>query len=173
MARRLRVLGGTLAIAAAIAAIAVFGLASSPQSGRQAPVLPRETLLGPRVTLTSLLAGAGGRPALVVFWASWCGPCAQEAPTLERFSRSAAGRGRLVGVDWSDPIVSSARSFVRRYAWSFPVLRDGEGLVGDAYRLTNLPTTFVIDAHGRIRKALVGPQSEGSLRAALAAVERS
>jgi thiol-disulfide isomerase/thioredoxin len=173
MARRLRVLGGTLALAAAVAAIAVFGLASSPQSGRPAPALPRETLLGPRVTLASLLAGAGGRPALVVFWASWCGPCAQEAPTLERFSHTAAGRGRLVGVDWSDPLLSGARSFIRRYAWSFPVLRDAEGLVGDAYRLTDLPTTFVIDAHRRIRRELVGPQSEAALRAALAAVERS
>jgi thiol-disulfide isomerase/thioredoxin len=173
MARRLRVLGGTLVLAAAIAAIAVFGLASHPLSGRAAPALPRESLLGPPLTLTSLLAGTGGRPALVVFWASWCGPCAHEAPALERFARSADGRGRIVGVDWSDPEVSEARKFIRRYAWSFPVLRDAEGLVGNAYRLTNLPTTFVIDTHGRIRKALIGPQSEGSLRAALAAVEHS
>lgn len=173
MARRLRVLGGTFVLAAAIAAIAVFGLASHPLSGRPAPALPRESLLGPPLTLTSLLAGTGGRPALVVFWASWCGPCAHEAPALERFARSAVGRGRIVGVDWSDPEVSEARKFIRRYAWSFPVLRDAEGLVGNAYRLTNLPTTFVIDTHGRIRKALIGPQSEGSLRAALAAVEQS
>jgi thiol-disulfide isomerase/thioredoxin len=173
VARRLRVLGVMLVLAAAIALAAVLGLAAHSQNGRAAPALPRETLLGPRVTLASLLAGTRGRPALVVFWASWCGPCAQEAPTLERFSRSAVGRGRIVGVDWSDPLRSSARAFIRRYAWSFPVLRDGEGLVGNAYRLTNLPTTFVIDTHGRIRKALIGPQSEGSLRAALAAVERS
>jgi cytochrome c biogenesis protein CcmG, thiol:disulfide interchange protein DsbE len=171
--RRLRVLGGTLALVAAIAVAAVLGLSSSPQSGRPAPALPRETLLGPRVTLTSLLAGAGGRPALVVFWASWCGPCAQEAPTLERFSRSAVGRGRIVGVDWSDPLTTSARAFIRRYAWSFPNLRDGEGVVGNDYRLTVLPTTFVIDTHGRIRNVLRGPQSEASLRSALAAVERS
>jgi cytochrome c biogenesis protein CcmG, thiol:disulfide interchange protein DsbE len=173
MPRWVRVLGGTLVLAAALAALAVLGLASKPLSGRPAPALPRETLAGPRVTLASLLAGAGGRPALIVFWASWCGPCAKEAPALERFARSAGGRGRIVGVDWSDPLISSARAFVRHYAWSFPVLRDAEGLVGNAYRLTDLPTTFVIDAQARIRKALVGPQSEASLRAALAAVEHS
>jgi len=173
MARRLRVLGGTLAIAAALAAVAVFGFASHPLTGRAAPALPREALVGRPITLASLLAGAGGRPALVVFWASWCGPCAQEAPALERFARSAAGRGRIVGVDWSDPLVSSARAFVRRYAWSFPVMRDAEGLVGDAYRLTVLPMTFVVDSHRRIRAVLHGPQSERSLSAALVGVERS
>jgi len=115
MARRLRVLGGTLALAAAVAAIAVFGLASKPLNGRSAPALPRESLAGAPVTLASLLAGAHGRPALVVFWASWCGPCAKEAPALERFSRSAVGRGRIVGVDWSDPIISSDQS-ARRFA---------------------------------------------------------
>ena len=76
-------------------------------------------------------------------------------------------------MDWSDPLTANARAFIRRYAWSFPVLRDGEGVVGNDYRLTVLPTTFVIDARGRIRTVLRGPQSEASLRSALAAVERS
>jgi thiol-disulfide isomerase/thioredoxin len=172
MARRLRLLGLTLAAAAALAALAVFGLASHSTSGRPAPALPRERLSGPAVTLASLLAGTGGRPALVVFWASWCGPCAREAPALERFSRSPSGRGRIVGVDWSDAL-SGARAFIRRYSWTFPNLRDAEGTVGNAYRLTGLPTTFVLDAHGRIRAALPGPQSERSLQTALAGVEHS
>jgi thiol-disulfide isomerase/thioredoxin len=172
MARRLRVLAGTSVLAAAIAAVAVFGLASHSQSGRSAPALPRESLLGGRVTLASLLASAGGRAALVVFWASWCGPCAQEAPALERFSESHVGHGRIVGVDWSDAL-PGARAFLRHYAWTFPNLRDGEGTVGNEYRLTGLPTTFVVDSHGRIRTILRGPQSEHSLQAALARVEHS
>jgi cytochrome c biogenesis protein CcmG, thiol:disulfide interchange protein DsbE len=170
MARRLRLLGLTLA---AVAALAVFGLSSRSTRARPAPALPRERLSGPAVTLASLLSGARGRAALVVFWASWCGPCAREAPALERFSRSPAGRGRIVGVDWSDPSLSDARSFIRRYSWTFPNLRDVEGTVGSAYRLTGLPTTFVIDDHGRIRAALPGPQSERSLQTALAGVEHS
>jgi thiol-disulfide isomerase/thioredoxin len=172
MARRLGLLAGTLALVVTIAAAAVFGLASHPLSGRPAPALPRESLVGPPVTLASLLAGARGRPALVVFWASWCGPCAQEAPALERFSRSAVGRGRIVGVDWSDAR-SGAEAFIRRYAWSFPNVRDAEGTVGNAYRLTGLPTTFVLDTHDRIRAVLRGPQSEHSLRTALAGVEHA
>jgi cytochrome c biogenesis protein CcmG, thiol:disulfide interchange protein DsbE len=173
MARRLRLLAGVLALVVAIAAVAVFGLASKPVTGRLAPALPREALVGSPVTLTSLLAHAGGRATLVVFWASWCTTCAQEAAAVERFYRSPAGRGRLVGVDWSDPLTSAARSFVRRYRWSFPILRDAEGTVGNDYRLSGLPNTFVLDAHGRIRAVLRGPQSVGSLQAALARVEDS
>jgi thiol-disulfide isomerase/thioredoxin len=174
MARRLRLLGWTIAAVAALVVLAVFGLASdrSASSGRPAPALPREHLAGPYTTLASLLATAGGRPALVVFWASWCGPCAREAPALERFSQSPAGRGRIVGVDWSDAL-SGARSFIRRYSWTFPNVRDSEGTVGNAYRLTGLPTTFVLDARGRIRAVLRGPQGERSLATALAGVERS
>jgi thiol-disulfide isomerase/thioredoxin len=167
--RRWRLLGWLLAAGVAIAVLAIFGLASdrSASAGRRAPALPRERLAGAPATLAGLLASARGGPALVVFWASWCGPCTHEAPAIERFSRSAAGRGRIVGVDWSDAR-SGALGFIRRYAWTFPNLRDGEGTVGNAYRLTGLPSTFVIDATGHIRTVLRGPQSEATLARALA-----
>ena len=174
MAGRVRVIAWMLVTAGAIAALAVFGLASngSGSAGRRAPGLPGERLAGPPVTLTSLLEQARGRPALVVFWASWCGPCASEAPALERFYLSPAGSALIVGVNWSDAL-SGARSFIRRYSWTFPDLRDSDGTVGNAYRLTGLPTTFVVDARGRIRSVLRGPQSEASLARALGAVERA
>ena len=175
MGRRLRLLGWTTAVGAALTALVIFGLASksSTPGGRRAPELPRERLVGPPATsLSTLLRGAAGRPALVVFWASWCGPCATEAPALERLSHTAWGNGRMVGVDWSDGL-SGARAFISRYAWTFPNLRDAEGTVGSQYRLTGLPTTFVLDAHGRISAVLRGPQSERTLQSALAAAARS
>jgi thiol-disulfide isomerase/thioredoxin len=160
-----------LVLAAAAAALIVFGLSSSKSGpvGRRAPALPSERLAGPPATLASTLADAHGRATLITFWASWCGPCAREAPALQRFSQSSAGRGRLIGVDWSDAR-SGARSFVHRYAWTFPVLRDAEGTVGNDYRLTGLPSTFVLDSAGRIRSVLRGPQDASSLARALASV---
>jgi thiol-disulfide isomerase/thioredoxin len=157
---------------AAIAAFAIFGLKSSGSStkGRSAPQLPRERLAGAPATLTSLVHGAHGRTSLVVFWASWCDPCIQEAPALERFSQSPEGRNRLVGVDWSDAR-SGASAFVRRFGWNFPVLRDGEGTVGNSYELAVLPTTFVLNPSGRIVRTLRGPQTEASWRQALRAAE--
>jgi thiol-disulfide isomerase/thioredoxin len=171
MARRLRALAWTAAAAAVLAALIVFGLAShrAPSVGRPAPGLPQEHLAGPSLTLADLLTAARGRPALVVFWASWCEPCAREAPALERFSRSSTGRGRMVGVDWSDAL-AGARSFIRRYSWTFSNFRDSDGTVGNDYHLTGLPTTFVLDGRGRIRAVLRGPQDEGSLGRALASV---
>jgi thiol-disulfide isomerase/thioredoxin len=121
------------------------------------------------VTLPGLLASARGRSVIITFWASWCEPCASEAAALERFSLSSPGRGRLVGVNWSDGL-SGARSFVHRYSWTFSNVRDSEGTVGNEYRLTGLPTTFVLDASGRIRAVLRGPQDERSLARVLASV---
>jgi len=170
--RRLRALGLTLLAIAVIAALAIFGLRSehAPAHGRKAPELPAERLVGGPVTIPGLLASAHGRPSLVLFWASWCGPCIREAPAVERFSQASEGRGRIVGVDWSDAS-SGARSFISRFHWSFPNVRDGEGTVGNAYRLVGLPTTFVLDGSGRIRETLRGPQTQASLSAALAAAE--
>jgi thiol-disulfide isomerase/thioredoxin len=170
MGRR-RLLLISTALAAAVAALIVFGLASdhSGPVGRRAPALPAEHLAGSPATLDSVLATAHGRATLITFWASWCGPCAKEAPALERFSRSAAGRGRLVGVDWSDAL-SGARSFVASHRWTFPVLRDAEGTVGNDYHLTGLPTTFVLDASGHIRAVLRGPQNASTLARAMASV---
>jgi thiol-disulfide isomerase/thioredoxin len=172
MSRRVRTLGLMVVALAVIVVLAVVGLASSKSSGRKAPALPREHLSGADVTLPKLLSSANGRPSLVVFWASWCGPCTQEAPAIERFSRSAEGSGRIVGVDWSDRR-GSALSFIRRFGWSFPTLRDGEGTVGNDYEMTGLPEIFVLDRSGRIRTELHGPQTQASLTSALRHVEAS
>ena len=174
MPRERRLLGWMLLAGVALAALAIFGLASnrSGTAGRPAPQLPREHLAGPPITLSGLLVGAHGRAAVVVFWASWCGPCEQEAPALERFSLSAAGRGRIAGIDWSDAL-SGAQSFIRRYSWTFPNLRDAQGITGSQYQLTGLPSTFILDGGGRIRTVLRGPQTESSLNRALMAVEHA
>ena len=157
--------------AVAVALLAVFGLRGGHSvTGRAAPSLPSERLAGAPVTLATLLAGAHGKPALVVFWASWCTPCAQEAPAVRSFSRQVAGR--LVGVDTGDAR-GEARSFIRRNRWAFPNVRDGDGTVRVAYHVTVLPTTFVMDGAGRIRAVLRGPQTAASLARAVAAVERA
>lgn len=155
------------AAAVAVVSLVLFGLASSGgRNGRPAPPLPSEHLSGSIVTLAAL----GGHPALVTFWASWCEPCEHEAPALERFSQGLGAHATLVGVNWSDPSLSAARSFVKRYRWTFPNLRDPQGTAGLAYGVTGLPTTFVIDSTGKVRATLRGPQTRQTLAGALATV---
>ena len=165
MRARLRTLLVWAAAAAAAVALVLFGSSSAGNhDGRIAPPLPKESLSGRHVTLAAL----HGHPALVTFWASWCGPCGSEAPALERFSRSLGLRATLVGVNWSDPSSSEARSFIKRYRWTFPNLRDPQGATGLAYGIVNLPTTFAIDSTGRVRATLHGPQTQRTLASALA-----
>ncbi|MBS1886726.1 MAG: TlpA family protein disulfide reductase [Actinobacteria bacterium] len=148
-----------------VAALVVAEVASgggSTESGRAAPPLPSKALRGPAVNLAALR----GKPALVDFFASWCGPCAEEAPTLRRLSAAMAGRATVVAVDWDDA-GGPARAFVRRNAWTFPVLADTTGAAGESYGLVGLPTSFVLDPQGRIVATFRGPQSEAKLRRAL------
>ncbi len=163
MTRR-RIVTAAALLLAAVALIAVEIKTSGKTKSRPAPALPSEVLNPPRVDLASLR----GKPALVNFWASWCHPCQQEAPEMERLARRLNGRARLVGVDWSDDL-GNARAFIRAHRWTFPVLRDS-GAVGEEYGISGLPTTFVLDRRGQIVATLRGPQTLTDLEQALRSV---
>ncbi|MBS1677790.1 MAG: TlpA family protein disulfide reductase [Actinobacteria bacterium] len=149
-------------VVAAVVVAEVVGGGGSTDTARPAPPLPTKALRPPAVNLTALR----GKPALIDFFASWCAPCAEEAPTLRRLSASLAGRATVVAVDWDDS-GGAARAFVRKQGWSFPVLADTSGAAGERYGLIGLPTSFVLDPRGRIVATFRGPQSEATLRRAL------
>lgn len=158
--------GRWVAVAAlVVAALVVAELASgggSEETGRAAPPLPAQALRPPGTDLAALR----GKPALVAFFASWCAPCAEEAPTLRKLAASLGDRADVVAVDWDDA-GGPARAFVRKHGWTFPVLADTSGTAGESYGLVGLPTSFVLDPRGRIVATFRGPQSEARLRQAL------
>ena len=149
-------------LAALIVVGAVFGLRSKSTPVRPAPALPTSAVLGQPVTLAQL----HGKPAFVVFWASWCPPCAHEAPAVESFARQVAGRAHVIGVDWDDTD-GGARKFARTHGWTFTSMSNPRGVVGARFGLTDLPTTYLIDRRGRIIDRLVGEQTVSSLKDAL------
>jgi cytochrome c biogenesis protein CcmG/thiol:disulfide interchange protein DsbE len=163
--RRQLIVGFALVAAVAVAIVA-SGTTAGTNKKKAAPALPTQVLVPPAVTVDSLR----GKPAAVNFWASWCDPCRREAAAFARLPGQLGDRAHIVGVDWNDN-EGDARAFLKKYGWRFPVLRDPDGSAGDRYALTGLPTTFILDANGRIVRVLRGPQTATDVRAAVDAVQ--
>jgi cytochrome c biogenesis protein CcmG/thiol:disulfide interchange protein DsbE len=106
---------------------------------------------------------------VVNFWASWCGPCREEAPALESVWRRYREAGLiLVGVNIQDRS-PAARAFLAETRPSYPNVVDASGVTSIAYGLYGVPETFVIDRAGRIRARRVGAVTAEALGAEVAA----
>jgi cytochrome c biogenesis protein CcmG/thiol:disulfide interchange protein DsbE len=121
---------------------------------------PRSTrgLATSKVELRSLR----GRPVVLNFWASWCIPCAHEAPRLVSAAKTHEGRVLFLGVDVKD-FSSDARRFLRRFHVNYVSVRDGGSDTYDAYGLTGLPESYFLDASGRIVAHKIGEISAAEL----------
>ena len=101
------------------------------------------------------LARYRGRVVLMNLWATWCPPCRDEMPALERFSRAFAGRVTVLGVDQGEaPAVAAA--FARARGVTFRILVDEQQQYGRAYAAVGLPTSVVVGRDGRIVRAFDG-----------------
>jgi cytochrome c biogenesis protein CcmG, thiol:disulfide interchange protein DsbE len=110
------------------------------------------------------LADHRGKVVVLNFWASWCKPCKDESPLLERWHRRIASRdGLVLGVDMLD-ITADAQDFIREYGLTYPMLKDKDGEGLERYGVIQYPETFVIDRSGRIAAARRGPVDEAWMR---------
>jgi peroxiredoxin len=128
-----------------------------------APELDLAALDGERV----LLGDLRGRPVLINFWATWCGPCRVEMPHLQEAFETYADQGLLVlGVNQieSPPGVAA---FVDDAGLTFPILMDSDGDVSQVWRVRGLPTSFFIDRQGIIRDVFIGPMTVGLIKSKL------
>jgi cytochrome c biogenesis protein CcmG, thiol:disulfide interchange protein DsbE len=114
------------------------------------------------------IADYRGRWALVNLWASWCGPCRQEAPVLDRFAREYRRRGvSVLGINVQDNS-DDALAFLRENDVRYPQLRS----IGDersaAFGSTGVPENFLVDPQGRLAWIWRGPVNEELLRGQVA-----
>ncbi|MBN1678859.1 MAG: TlpA family protein disulfide reductase [Anaerolineae bacterium] len=115
---------------------------------------------GERITLDSLK----GQAVVINFWASYCAPCRDEAPMLERVWRDYRDQGVvMLGIN-TDDIESDALAYMDEYDITFPNAPDQGGRVEDDYRITGIPETFVIDRDGEIVRHFIATPRESDLR---------
>lgn len=108
----------------------------------------------------------GGRPLLVNVWASWCGPCIEEMPELQRFASSQGGSGtQVVGIALDD--TEAVRDFLQQVPVDYRILVDAPGPADAGVRLGNpagvLPYSVLVSADGRLLKQRIGPFAHGEI----------
>ncbi|MBI5971442.1 MAG: TlpA family protein disulfide reductase [Deltaproteobacteria bacterium] len=151
-------------------ALCVFALAGCGEKTTAAPVkAERSKQLAPPFTVKTLgnkvfsLASKRGSPVVVNFWASWCTPCAIEAPVLERIYRQHKGRGVEFIAIAVDDTQKDVQKFVNRHNLTFPVGLDENGNIVAAYGANIIPQTYVIGADGYISYTRMGIVNEEKL----------
>ncbi len=144
---------------------------SAPQA-EPTPRVPAPALEG--ATLDDIhfdLAEHRGSVVVVDFWASWCGPCRQALPALDRLAEHGAPRGLVVVGVSIDETQDDAAAFASSLGLTFPVVHDGDHSIAKAWAPEKMPTTFVVDREGRIAATFAGVRP-GQDDAVAATVER-
>jgi thiol-disulfide isomerase/thioredoxin len=91
-----------------------------------------------------------GKPTVLVFWASWCGPCRKEAPEVARIAHSYGAAINVVGVNAGETL-SVARRAAAEMGVTWPVVMDSDGKIQSQYKVTGIPLVLVLDKDGLVR----------------------
>lgn len=169
--RPLRIAAIALAVAGVLAltALLALGLANrSPVTGRSGAT--RIDKPAPNINMPLYDEGRmtpadyADKPVVVNFWASWCGPCRQEAPIFERLSQEYGERGVLfIGVNIQDA-TTDAEAYLREFDITYPNGRDENGSISVDYGVIGIPVTFFINRDGVVQRRWAGVMRETQLR---------
>ena len=156
-------------VAAALVGLLFMGLGTNPNEirspliGKAAPSFAlREVGTGNTVDVAQLR----GKPVVINFWATWCGPCWEEHPVLVANARMLQPQVQFLGVVFQDE-EQKILSFLQQRGSGYPTVVDDKGKTAIAYGVGGVPETFFLDANGVIRAKYSGPMDADTLRANL------
>ena len=117
------------------------------QVGNPAPDFQLPKIDGATVSLADLR----GKPAVIVFWASWCSSCKEEAPRINALAAEYVGKGvRVLGINVKDSL-AGAEAGAKEFGIRYPVARDPDASVARAYGVRGTPTVIFLDRKGFVR----------------------
>jgi cytochrome c biogenesis protein CcmG, thiol:disulfide interchange protein DsbE len=132
-------------------------------TGSRAANFSLKTLEGEPVALEQ----TRGKVVVLDFWATWCPPCREELPYVEKLRTEFAEQVQFFGIN--DEESGTVKDFVRKHAYGMAVLMDGKRQVHRQYGVSSIPTMLIIDRQGVIREHFIGSRSEAKLRQAIQA----
>ncbi|MCL4302068.1 MAG: TlpA family protein disulfide reductase [Anaerolineae bacterium] len=135
---------------------------SVPLVGQSAPDFELKNLAGETIRLSDFK----GKPLLLNFWATWCGPCRAEFPDLQ--SVAVEHKLVIIGINMTtNDTPSQVPAFVAEFGVTFPIVLDETSEVSRAYQVTGLPTSIFIDRDGIVREVRLGAINKAYIEAML------
>ena len=128
--------------------------------GDRAPEIGLADLEGNRITLASLR----GKVIVVDFWATWCEPCREELPVLNRLYGEHQDEGLVVVGVSVDNSADNVREFLRNMPLQFPIIHDGDHQIAGRYGPEQMPSSYIIDRRGVVRYIHGGYRAEDAAR---------
>ncbi len=139
-----------LVVAVAVVALLGYGLVAKNHKsiaiGESAPSTPLPLLDG---SGTAQISDYRGQWVFLNFWASWCPPCEDESPEIQKWAEQHRADVRVVGIDTHDNS-EDGLGFVDEHGLTWTMLRDGAGTTQDDYGVYQLPESFLIDPDGKL-----------------------
>ena len=129
------------------------------------------SLTGDEITLSALR----GKTVIINLWATWCPPCRQEMPHMQKFYEEHQEEVEILAVNLTSEDYGKERvaQFVSEFELTFPVLLDYTGEVGKLYKAFTIPTSYVIDKHGMIFQKIVGPMDDEYMEQLITALKET